>query len=106
MPLATCVSHGTTGTCDIGLPCCPHGRSGTNAEGSPLAEAEGSDLHLVGHTGPCNCPHGGTFESVQGSQIFEVEGQPVTLVGHTTVCVSCGMSGAHSSGTELVEVEV
>ena len=86
--------------------CCSHSRSGTNGQGSDLFEVEGSALHLVGHTGPCNCPHGGTFESVQGSAIIEVEGRPVTLIGHQTVCQNCGKSGAHSSGTELLEVEV
>ncbi len=106
MPLATCVSHSTIGTCNPGLPCCPHGRSGTNAEGSPIFEVEDKPLHLVGHTGPCNCPHGGTFESTQGSLIFEVEEKPVTLIGHTTVCMGCGMSGSHISGTNLIEVEV
>lgn len=105
MPLATCVGHSTTGTCDIGLPCCPHGRSGTNSQGSTIFESEGKPVHLLTHVGPTNCPHGGTFESVQGSELIEAEGLPVTLVGHTTVCRDCGKTGAHSTGTELVEVE-
>lgn len=105
MPLVTRVSDGTTGTCNLGLPCCPHGRSGTNAQGTPLLEVDGQSVHLVGHTGPTNCPHGGTFASVQGSGLIEVEGIPVTLVGHTTVCGSCGQSGTHSSGSHLMDVD-
>ena len=105
MPLATCVGHSTSGTCDMKLPCCPHGRSGTNSQGSTIFESEGKLVHLLTHTGPTNCPHGGTFESVQGSQLIEAEGLPVTLVGHTTVCQNCGEVGTHSNGTELVEVD-
>ncbi len=105
MPRATCVGHNTSGTCDLGLSCCPHGRSGTNAQGSPLVEVEGAPLHLLSYTGPTNCPHGGTFASIEGSELMEVEGLPVTLVGHATVCTSCGQTGHHSSGARLLEVE-
>ncbi len=105
MPLATCVGHETTGVCDLGLPCCPHGRNGTNAQGTPLFEIEGSLLHLTTHTGPTNCPHGGTFASVQGAELLEVAGLPATLIGHATQCRACGRSGAHSSGSDLLEVE-
>ncbi|MDR1874372.1 MAG: hypothetical protein LBQ90_05065 [Synergistaceae bacterium] len=105
MPLATCVEHGTSGTCDIGLKCCPHGRSGTNAEGTELFESEGKLVHLLTHHGPTHCPHGGTFASVQGAELIEVEGLPVTLIGHTTQCVACGQTGAHVEGTDLLEVD-
>ena len=105
MPLATCVGHGTSGTCNPGLKCCPHGRAGTNGEGSAIFESEGRPVHLVGHTGPCNCPHGGTFSSVAGAVLLEAEGRPVTLIGHTTVCQGCGVSGSHVSGSALLEVE-
>jgi uncharacterized Zn-binding protein involved in type VI secretion len=106
MPDATLVGHGTVGTCNPGYDCCPHGRAGTNGEGSAIFEVDGRALHCIGHTGPTNCPHGGTFESVQGSAIFEVEGKPVTLVGHSTVCVVCGVTGAHSNGSALLEAEI
>ena len=105
MPLATCVGHGTVGTCDIGLPCCPHGRSGTNSEGSELFESEEKPVHLLTHHGPTNCPHGGTFESIEGAELGEVEGLSVTLIGHTTQCVACGKTGNHIEGTELLEVD-
>ena len=105
MPLVTCVGHGTAGTCHVGLPCCPHGRSGTNAEGSELFESEDRPVHLLSHHGPTNCPHGGTFASVRGAELIEAEGLPVTLVGHATQCVACGKSGVHTDGTELLEVE-
>lgn len=106
MPDATCVGHGTVGTCNPGFDCCPHGRGGTNGKGSAIFEVDGQPLHLVDHTGPTNCPHGGTFSSVQGSVIFEVEGKPATLVGHTTVCRVCGVSGSHVGGSELLEAEI
>ena len=32
---ATRIGDVTSGVCDLGLPCCPHGRTGTNSEGSP-----------------------------------------------------------------------
>lgn len=105
MPYVTRISDRTTGTCNPGLDCCPHSRSGTNAEGTQLLEVDGELAHLVGHSGPCNCPHGGTFESARGSELFEVDGIPVTLIGHTTICRSCGQSGSHISGSELLEVE-
>lgn len=105
MPLATCIGHRTTGDCDMYLPCCPHSRSGTNAQGSPIFEVEGRPVHLLTHTGPTNCPHGGTFASAEGSKLIEVEGLPVTLVGHATVCQACGVMGTHATGTELLEVE-
>ena len=105
MPLATCVEHSTVGICDLGLPCCPHGRNGTNSEGAELFEIDGQAVHLLSHHGPTNCPHGGIFESVQGSALIEVEGLPVTLVGHTTQCAVCGKPGSHDQGNELLEVE-
>lgn len=105
MPLATCVGHRTQGICDLGLPDCPHSRSGTNAQGSALLESEGQPVHLLTHTGPTNCPHGGTFKSIEGSALMESEGLPITLIGHTTECVVCGKTGNHVSGTDLLEVE-
>lgn len=105
MPLVTVVGNSTTGVCDIGAPCCPHGRSGTNCTGSPIAEIDGALIHCLYDTGSCNCPHGGTYESVQGSEIFEIDGDPVTLIGHTTVCQSCGQSGAHTTGSSLWECD-
>lgn len=105
MPFITRVADRTSGTCNPGLDCCPHSRSGTNAEGTALLEVDGELAHLKGQTGPCNCPHGGTFESTQGSELLEVDGIPVTLLGHTTVCRNCGQSGNHITGSELLEVE-
>ena len=105
MPLATRITDATVGTCDIGEDCCPHGRRGTNAEGSQLLDVEGQAAHLVGHTGPCNCPHGGTFESVEGSKLIEAEGKALTLTGQATVCRSCGKSGHHETGSKLLETD-
>jgi hypothetical protein len=105
MPLATRVGHSTIGVCDIGLPCCPHSRSGTNQEGSAIFEIEVKAVHLLTHHGPTNCPHGGTFASIQGAGLIDCEGLPVTLVSHTTQCEVCGKLGAHSEGSELLEVD-
>lgn len=105
MPLITRITDATVGTCNPGLDCCPHGRSGNNAEGSPLLEVGGELVQLVGHHGPCNCPHGGTFASTEGASLMTVEGIPVTLVGHSTVCQGCSMSGRHIQGSALMDVE-
>ena len=105
MPRVTVIGNNTTGVCDLGLPCCPHGRTGTNAVGSDIAEIDGAAIHCLHDTGPTNCPHSGIFESVQGSEIFEIDGDPVTLVGHATVCQLCGQSGSHSSGDPLWECD-
>lgn len=103
MPLISTITHKTRGICDIGADCCPHTRSGTNSEGTPLIEVEGRLAHLVGCHGSCNCPHGGTFVSTEGSKLFEVEGIPVTLVGHATICQNCGQSGKHIEGSVLMD---
>jgi uncharacterized Zn-binding protein involved in type VI secretion len=104
MPAAARAGDSTTGICDIGLPCCPHGRSGTNAAGSPDVFINGQPAHRLGDTGPTNCPHGGTFESVQGSATVFVNGLPLTRIGDTTVCGACGKNGSHASGSPNVFV--
>jgi len=98
------VGDSTSGTCDIGETCCPHGRSGTNTEGTSSLMAEGIKVHLKGQSGSCNCPHGGTFESTEGTSNLMVEGIPVTLVGHSTKCKNCGKSGSHTIGTDVLQV--
>lgn len=101
---ATRVGDSTSGTCDVGLICCPHGRSGTNSTGSPTLIIDGQAAHRLGDSGSCNCPHGGSFKSTAGSSILIVDGKPQTLIGHTTVCSGCGMSGSHTSGSDTLEV--
>lgn len=102
MPATTKVGDSTTGICDMGLDCCAHSRSGTNAVGSPDVNINGSPAHRLGDTGPCNCPHGGTFASTVGSGTVFVNGQPLTRIGDTTTCQSCGQSGSHVSGSSNV----
>lgn len=99
MPAVTRISDSTTGICDVGLPCCSHGRSGTNSSGSPDVFVNGLAAHRLGDTGPCNCPHGGTFGSTSGSGTVFVNGKPLTRIGDTTSCMMCGMSGSHVSGS-------
>lgn len=103
MAAATRVTDGTVGTCDIGADCCPHGRAGTNATGSPDVEINDLPAHCLSHQGPCNCPHGGTFESVEGCEDVEINDLPLTTIGHTTQCMSCGKTGNHVSGSPDVE---
>ncbi|MBR1438036.1 MAG: hypothetical protein IJ587_05805 [Synergistaceae bacterium] len=104
MPAATRLGDDTVGTCNVGLPCCPHGRNGTNAEVSSDVFINGVGVHRKGDTGPCNCPHGGTFISVGASGSVFVNGRGVTRIGDLTVCQGCGQSGNHVSGSPNVIV--
>ena len=97
MPAVTKVGDGTTGVCNLGLPCCPHSRAGTNAVGSGNVFVNGAPLHRLGDTGPTNCPHSGTFASTAGSGTVFCNDMPVTRIGDTTTCESCGQSGSHVS---------
>lgn len=101
---ATRIGDGTSGVCDVGLICCPHGRAGTNATGSPNVFINGAAAHRVGDKGPCNCPHGGTFQSVSGSSTVFVNGRPLTRTGDATACIACGCGGVHVSGSGNVFV--
>ena len=102
MPAVTRIGDATSGTCNKGLPCCPHGRTGTNGTASPNVTVNGIPLHRLNDTGPTNCPHGGTFASVAGSGTVTCNGRPVVRVGDATVCQSCGLSGTHVSGSPNV----
>ncbi|GMB00930.1 PAAR domain-containing protein [Pelosinus sp. IPA-1] len=102
MAAVTRQGDSTTGVCNLGLPCCPHGRSGTNQTDSPNVYVNGKPVHRLHDTGPTNCPHGGTFQSVGGSSTVFINGQPATRIGDTTTCLLCGQSGSHSSGSPNV----
>ena len=102
MPAATILGDGTTGTCNMGLPCCPHGRSGTNGTVSSDVFINGLGAHRKGDTGSTNCPHGGTFASMGASATVFINGKGATRIGDTTVCQGCGMSGSHTSGSPNV----
>lgn len=102
MPAVARIGDTTTGVCNKGLPCCPHGRTGTDATASPNVTVNGIPLHRLHDTGPTNCPHGGTFESVVGSNTVTCNGRRVVRIGDATVCQSCGMGGTHSSGSPNV----
>lgn len=104
MPGAVRLGDETTGICDLGLPDCPHSRTGTVAVVSPNVYVNGRGLHRLTDTGPTNCPHGGTFESVQGSSTVFCNGLPVVRLGDTTVCQVCGQSGSHSTASGNVFV--
>lgn len=102
MPAVTRLGDSTAGTCNIGQPCCPHGRTGTNSQVSSNVFANGNGIHRLSDTGPTNCPHGGTFQTVAGSSTVFVNDKPIVRIGDSTVCNSCGMSGAHTSGSPNV----
>lgn len=104
MPASTRISDSTVGTCDLGLECCPHSRSGTNSTGSPDVFINNLKSHRLTDTGPTNCPHSGTFESVEGSPNVFVNGLPKTRITDTTICLNCGQSGNHVSGSQDVFV--
>lgn len=101
---ATRISDQTGGTCDVGLPCCSHGRTGIAGTGSDNVFINGLPAHRVSDGGGIICPHGGYFQSVQGSSTVFVNGLPLTRVGDRTVCTNCGMGGSHSNGSPNVFV--
>lgn len=102
MPAATRKGDSTSGICNLGLPCCPHSRSGTNEEVSPDVFINGIGAHRKGDTGPTNCPHSGTFQSVGCSSTVFINGRGATRIGDSTVCILCGQPGSHVSGSTNV----
>ena len=104
MPAVTRDGDSTTGICNLGLPCCPHSRSGTNSEVSPDVFVNGLGVHRKSDTGPTHCPHSGTFQSVGCSSTVFVNGRGVTRIGDSTVCIVCGQPGNHVSGSPNVFV--
>ena len=104
MPAATRQGDSTTGVCNLGLDCCPHGRAGTNNQVSGNVFVNGLGVHRLSDTGPTNCPHGGTFQSVSASGTVIVNGLGVTRVGDSTKCTACGQGGSHVSGSPNVIV--
>ena len=99
MPAAARRGDKETGTCDKGLPDCPHARSGTNSSVSGDVFVNGLGAHRRGDTGPCNCPHGGTFATTGGSGSVFVNGRAAVRIGDATTCQSCGKSGSHTTGS-------
>ena len=102
MPSATRIGDGTTGICDVGLPCCAHSRAGTNATGSPNVFINFIKAHRYTDTGLCNCPHGGTFSSVGHSSTVFINRLGATRINDLTVCQNCGMPGNHVAGSPNV----
>lgn len=104
MPAVTRIGDATTGICDLGLPDCPHSRSGTNSSGSQNVFVNKIPVHRLTDDGATNCPHGGVFQSNSGSATVFVNNLPVTRIGDSTICQVCGKSGNHSSGSQNVFV--
>ncbi|WP_314905014.1 PAAR domain-containing protein [Selenomonas artemidis] len=99
MPGAARIGDRETGTCDLGLPDCPHTRNGTNTEASPNVLINGRGAHRRGDTGPCNCPHGGVFATTGGSGTVFINGKAAVRIGDATTCGSCGQGGSHTTGS-------
>lgn len=106
MPLATRIGDSTAGVCFVGLPCCPHGRSGVNSTCSPNVYINSRGAHRLGDIGPCNCPHGGTFVSVNASKTVMANFRGITRTGDNTACMLCGCPGVHVSGSPNVIIGI
>ena len=102
MPSIARIGDSTTGTCSVGLICCPHSRSGTVTDTSEDVFVNGVGVFRVGDSGSCNCPHGGTFKGVSGSTQVFANGKQVARIGDSTSCVSCGLAGTVTSGSPNV----
>lgn len=98
----TRVGDSTSGTCDVGDDCCPHGRGGTNSSGSPNVTINRKAAHRVGDSGSCNCPHGGSFNTTSGSKTVTVNGKSLSRVNDSTQCGGCGLPGTHTTGSKNV----
>ncbi len=102
MPEAARLGDQEVGTCNPGLPCCPHSRTGTNQEVSPNVLINGLGAHRKNDTGPCNCPHGGTFKTTGGSGTVFINGRAAVRIGDSTTCIDCGQGGSHTTGSPNV----
>ena len=99
MPAAARLGDQEVGVCDMGLPCCPHSRTGTNGTVSPDVYINSLGAHRKSDTGPCNCPHGGTFITTEGSATVFINGRAAIRIGDGTTCQECGQSGSHTTGS-------
>lgn len=99
MPAATRVGDSDSGICNLGLPCCPHNRTGENSAGSPNVFINGKSAHRLGDSGDCNCPHSGVYSSSSGSSSVFINGKPATRIGDETTCTACGEKGSHIAGS-------
>ena len=102
MSKAARIGDSTSGTCNFGCDDCPHGRSGTNADGSSNVLINGQGAHRVGDFIMISCPHGGSGESTGGSSSVFINGIAATRIGDGTTCMVCGCGGSHDSGSPNV----
>lgn len=104
MARAARVSDRTSGTCDVGLDCCPHGRVGRCSRGSPNVFINGRAAHRLGDSIAISCPHGGSGVSTSASRSVYINGIRACRIGDSTVCVACGMGGAIVSASPNVYI--
>ena len=99
---ASRVGDNESGTCDLGLECCPHGRGGTISTGARDVYTNNRIAAILGSTGGCNCAHGGSFRITSGSSTVFINNRKAARITDSTVCMSCGMGGAVISGSNNV----
>lgn len=96
---ATRIGDGTTGICDLGEECCPHGRAGVNTEGSNNVFINKKPAHRLNDGGNCNCPHDSSYVSTSASTTVFANGKGITRIGDSTSCIACGCHGSHVVGS-------
>lgn len=97
-------SDRTSGSCSVGLICCPHSRNGMIQDVSDNVLINRMGAFREGDTGSCNCPHGGSFKGTSGSGTVFINGKPASRIGDSTACMSCGQSGSVISGSPNVNI--
>lgn len=102
MPAAVRKNDITQGSCNAGLDCCSHSRSGINTEVSGDVFINGLGARRLGDVGDCRCPHGGSYRSTSGSATVFINGKPAVRTGDSTECTSCGCGGTHTTGSPNV----
>lgn len=102
MPKAVRKNDITQGTCNPGLDCCPHSRSGINTEVSGNVLINGMGARRLGDVGDCRCPHSGSYITTSGSSTVFINGKPAVRFGDKTQCISCGCMGTHAMGSDNV----
>ncbi len=89
------------GTCDHGLPCCPHAVSGVIIEGSEDVLTNNKNTARLHDKVTHNCPHCGTGFISSGSSSVLANGMPVARVGDKVSYP--GGSGIITTGSDDVK---
>lgn len=101
MPGGTRIHDITSGICNHGFPCCPHGCVGTHITASPDVDANTRGVTRIGDISVHTCPHCGINMNIQGSPDVDVNGLPVTRRGDA-VTEFCGSGVCVSGSTDVI----